>query len=112
MALRIWDEQLKLNDWAYVTKLVEMPETPEKDSITITNDLSSVGGLSLDSVIARITGIAETLRQKKTLYDRSQAISQDGSIPAKRLEGMIDVLRTRLSSSVSNWYTDKDGNIV
>lgn len=112
MALRIWDEQLRLNDWAYVTKLVEYPKTPEKDSITITNDLTSIGGLSLDSVIARITGIAETLSQKKALYDRSQAISPDGTIPARRLEGMIDVLRTRLSAAVSNWYTDGDGNII
>lgn len=111
-ALRIWDEALSLNDWAYVTKLVEHAAAPEKDSITISNDLSSVGGLSLDSVIARITGIAETLNTKKALYDRSKAISEDGSIPAKRLEGMIDVLKTRLSSTVSNWYTDENGNLI
>lgn len=65
-----WDEALSLNDTAYVTKLVEYPETPEKDSITIPNDLSSVGGLSLDGVIARITGIAEIVNSKRSLYDR------------------------------------------
>lgn len=111
-ALRIWDEALNLNDWAYVTKLTEHAVHPEKDSITISNDLTSIGGLSLDGVIARITGIAETLDSKKTLYDRSKAISADGSIPAKRLEGMIDVLKTRLASSVSNWYTDENGNLI
>lgn len=112
MALRIWDEALNLNDWAYVTKTIEHPETPHKDAITITNDLSSVGGLSLDGVIARITGIAEIVNQKKALYDRAKAISGDGSIPAKRLEGMIDVLKTRLSSAISNWYTDENGNLI
>ena len=112
MALRIWDEALSLNDQAYVTRLTEYPETPHKDAITITNDLSSVGGLSLDGVIARITGIAEIVNQKKALYDRVKAISGDGSIPARRLEGMIDVLRTRLTSSVSNWYTDENGNLI
>ncbi len=111
-ALRIWDEALGLNDWAYVTKLTEHDAVPEKDSITISNDLTSVGSLSLDSVIARITGIAETLNNKKALYDRSKAISEDGSIPAKRLEGMIDVLKTRLSSATSNWYTDDQGNLI
>ena len=25
---------------------------------------------------------------------------------------MIDVLKTRLSSTVSNWYTDADGNLI
>ena len=63
---------------------MEYPETPHKDAITISNDLSSIGGLSLDGVIARITGIAEVLNQKKSLYDRSKAISGDGSIPAQR----------------------------
>lgn len=91
---------------------MEYPETPHKDAITISNDLSSIGGLSLDGVIARITGIAEVLNQKKSLYDRSKAISGDGSIPAQRLEGMIDVLKTRLSSSISNWYTDENGNLI
>ena len=39
----------------------------------------------------RITGIAEIINNKKALYDRSKAISGNGSIPAQRLEGMIDV---------------------
>ena len=112
MALRIWDERLRLNDHAYVTRLTEYPEAPQRDSITISNDLSSVGGLSLDGVIARITGIAEIVNNKKSLYDRAKAISDDGSLPAKRLEGTIDVLRTRLISSLSNWYTDENGNVI
>lgn len=112
MVLRIWDEALRLNDMAYITKLVEHPDAPEKDTLTISNDLTSIGGVSLDSIISRITGIAEIVNQKKSLYDRSKAISGDGSIPAQRLEGMIDVLKTRLSSSVSNWYTDENGNLI
>ena len=112
MVLRIWDEALSLNDTAYITKLVEHPDAPEKDTLTISNDLTSIGGVSLDSIISRITGIAEIVNQKKSLYDRSKAISGDGSIPAQRLEGMIDVLKNRLSSSVSNWYTDENGNLI
>ena len=112
MVLRIWDEALNLNDKAYITKLVEHPEAPNKDTMTISNDLASIGGISLDSIISRITGIAEIVNQKKSIYDRSKAISGDGSIPAQRLEGMIDVLKNRLSSSVSNWYTDENGNLI
>ena len=111
-ALRIWDEALSLNDKAYITKLVENPETPEKDAVTISNDLTSIGGITLDGILRRITGIAEIVNQRKALYDRSKAISDNGSIPAQRLEGMIDVLKTRLSSSVSNWYTDENGNLI
>lgn len=112
MALRLWDEALPLNDIVYITKLVEHPEAPEKDAVTISNDLTSIGGISLDGIISRITGIAEIINSKKALYDRSKAISGNGSIPAQRLEGMIDVLKTRLSSSVSNWYTDENGNLI
>ena len=111
-ALRIWDEALSLNDMAYVTKLVEHPEKPENDTLTISNDLTSIGSVSLEGIISRITGIAEVLNQKKALYDRSKAIGSDGSIPALRLEGMIDVLKTRLSSAMSNWYTDENGNLI
>ena len=110
--LRIWDEPLELNDRAYVSKLVEHLDAPEKDAITITNDLTSIGGVSLDNIISQITGIAETVNNRKALYDRAKVISSNGSIPAQSLEGMIDVLKTRLSSSVSNWYTDADGNLI
>ena len=87
-------------------------DAPEKDSVTITNDLTSISGVSLDNIISQITGIAETVNNRKALYDRAKAIGSDGSIPAQNLEGMIDVLKTRLSSSVSNWYTDADGNLI
>ena len=110
--LRIWDEPLELNDRAYVSKLVEHLDAPEKDAITITNDLTSIGGVSLDNIISQITGIAETVNNRKALYDRAKVIGANGSIPAQSLEGMIDVLKTRLSSSVSNWYTDADGNLI
>ena len=53
--LRIWDEPLELNDRAYVSKLVEHLDAPEKDAITITNDLTSIGGVSLDNIISQIT---------------------------------------------------------
>lgn len=91
MLLRIWDEALSLNDKAYVSKLVEHLDAPEKDSVSITNDLTSIGAVSLDSILSQITGIADTVKQKKALYDRAKAISDNGSIPAQRLEGMIDV---------------------
>ena len=91
MLLRIWDEALSLNDKAYISKLIEHLDAPEKDSVSITNDLTSIGTVSLDSIFSQITGIADTVKQKKALYDRAKAISDNGSIPVQRLEGMIDV---------------------
>jgi len=50
--------------------------------------------------------------QKNALYERSKAIDANGSIQADRLEGLIDIYKTRLLSSRSNWYTDESGNLV
>ncbi len=56
--------------------------------------------------------MAEAVNSKNALYDRAKAISPDGTIPMQRLQGTIDVLKTRLFSSVSNWHTDENGNIM
>lgn len=110
--LRLWDEEMSVNDFVYITKLVEHPATPEKDTITISNDVMDIGGKTLESILSRINEIAALIEQKNALYERARAIGADGSIPMKRLEGTIDVMKTRLASAVSNWYTDENGNLV
>lgn len=72
----------------------------------------NIGGATLESVLRRISDVAEAVHRKNALYDRAKAIDADGSVPMTRLKGTIDVLKTRLFSSVSNWYTDDQGNIV
>lgn len=110
--LRLYDADLEVNDFVYITKLIERPAEPWNDAITISNDALDIGGKTLESILSRINEIAALIDQKNALYERARAIGKDGSIPMKRLEGTIDVLKTRLSSSVSNWYTDDNGNIV
>jgi hypothetical protein len=112
MTLRIWDEALGLNDYAFVSKLAEHIDNPVKTSVTISNEAIQIGASTLESILRRISMVAEAVNRKNALYDRAQAISPDGSIPMMRLKGTMDVLKTRLTSSVSNWYTDDNGNIV
>lgn len=38
MALRLYDDELEINDYVYITKLEEHPATPWEDKITISND--------------------------------------------------------------------------
>ena len=56
--------------------------------------------------------MAELVKAKNALFDRAGAISSNGKLAAERLEGVIDVMRNKLSSTTSNWYTDDNGNIM
>lgn len=112
LTLRLYDPKLDLNDYVYVTKLEEYPANPAQDSITISNDILNIGGRTLESLLGRINEIANLIEQKNALYERAKSIGKDGSIQMQLLEGRIDVLKTQLHSSVSNWYTDANGNIV
>ena len=69
-------------------------------------------GQGFDSVLSRITQLADLVNQKNALFSRAKAINGDGSIYIDRLEGTIDILKNRLLSSSSSWYTDDNGNII
>lgn len=96
----------------YVSKVTHHPFTSEKDTIEISNEYINLQGKTFESVLTRITQLADLLKVKKTIYDRADAIGSGGSIPAMRLEGTVDLMKAQLSSAVSNWYTDDNGNII
>lgn len=110
--IRIYDPDLEVNDFAYITRIVKHLDAPEDDTVDISNEDITLSGLTLDSILSRITKLADLIDQKNSLYDRAGAISKDGSIYIDRLNGQINVLKNRLSSSTSSWYTDENGNIV
>lgn len=111
-SIRIYDEYLEINDFVYVNKMTHYVDTPEKDTIEIANDYLKTQKKTFESVLTRITELADILNVKKTLYGRADGINRDGSISALKLEGTIDILKAKLSSTVSNWYTDDNGNII
>ena len=110
--IRIYDPDLGINDFAYISRVTRHLDKPEDDTVDISNEDITLSGLTLDSILSRITKLADQIDQKNSLYDRAQAISKDGSIYIDRLNGQINVLKNQLSSSTSSWYTDENGNIV
>lgn len=110
--IRLYDPDLGVNDFAYISGLTSCLDKPENDTVDISTEDITLTGLTLDSVLSRITKLADLIDQKNSLYDRSEAISKDGSIFIDRLEGQINVLKNQLSSSTSNWYTDQNGNLI
>ena len=110
--VRIYDPDLGVNDMAYVSGITSYLDAPENDTVEISTKDITLTGLTLDGVLSRITELADLIDQKNALYKRAESISKDGSIYIDRLEGQINVLKNQLSSAVSNWYTDQNGNLV
>lgn len=108
---RIYDEELEINDIVYVSKIREYLDREDQGDVEITNEEISISS-SFDSIFSRITSIADLIEQKQTIFKRAEAIQKDGTLATDRLNGAIDLLTTRLSSAVSNWYTDERGNII
>ena len=95
----------------YVEKITRYLDEPNKGSVEITNEEVSISS-SFDSIFSRITSIADVIQQKQTIFERAEALHSDGSLATDRLSGAIDLLTTQLTSSVSSWYTDDNGNII
>lgn len=109
---RIYDSELEVNDIVYVTKIVRYLDNPERDTVEISNDDITLSGKTFDSILGRITKLADLIDQKNSLFSRAEAISGDGSIYMDRLNGTIDILKNKLLSTSSSWYTDDSGNII
>lgn len=110
--IRMYDPDMKINDHGIVSKIIDHPDAPLSDTLEISTDVLDIGNKTFASILERVTEMAEKVRQNRELYERAAAISKDGTIHSDILEGAIDVLKTRLLSTVSNWQTDANGNIV
>ena len=110
--VRIYEPELGINDYAIVSKTVEWADRPTSDTATLKTDLLDIGAKTFSTVLERVTELAEQVRQNRDIYQRAVAISKDGTINSNLLNGAIDVLKTRLLSTSSNWTTDDKGNII
>jgi phage minor structural protein len=108
----IWDETLNVNDYGYIESVTICHDNEQNSKVTITTDDGYSKKVSLESVMTRIAQLADIVKQKNEMYERAGAIQSNGQISIDRLEGMIDVMKTKLTSTLSNWYTDDRGNLI
>lgn len=59
-----------------------------------------------------MTQLTDLINQKNALFSRAESIDADGSIAMERLNGQVNILKNQLSSVISSWYTDANGNII
>lgn len=110
--VKVWDTELKIVDIMYVDKRTRYLDRYDKDTVSVTNDDPALSGQSFESIMSRISELADMLQQKNTLYERAGAINANGSIYIDRLNGAIDVMKNKIMSTLSNWYTDDSGAMI
>lgn len=112
--IKLLDNDLAVKDHAYVSKRTRYPDPLQwkNSSFELSNEEVTNNGQSFESIISRVTELADLVNQKNTLYERAQIISEAGTINSDSVDGVIDVLKNKLSSSLSNWYTDDDGALI
>lgn len=109
---KIYDKELGIDDGMFIKKITYGVDKKSLGTIDVSNQDITLSSNDLGSLLSRISQLADLIDQKNALYDRAKAISAGNTIFADRLNGRIDVLKNQLLSTVSNWYTDEQGNIM
>jgi len=111
-AAHLVDPDIDINLWAYFDKIAKCYDQPQKTTITINTNLTTMGQHSFTDVLTHIAEVAGEVKGKETLYSRASAITSSGQMAAERLEGKIDANKLRITGGSSTWYTDSRGNQV
>lgn len=112
IAVHFYNELLNINDYGFVSQVSEYLDRANTRGVEIKTDIMNIQGKSFSSFLGRITDAAQIVKDKESIYDRAKALSKDGTMGTGKLDGMIDVLQNRLMSTLSNWYTDENGNLM
>lgn len=111
--VRLVDESLGINDIAYVSKRTVYLDDPRRGSIEISNEgIVAATAKNFETVLGKVTQLADMVDQRNTLYERARAINANGTLPADRVVGKMEIQEHTINSSKSNWYTDDSGAFV
>lgn len=109
-AVHLVDPDIDVNTWAYIDKIEKCYDQPWKTTIEINTKLSLIGQHDFTDVMTHIAEVANESKAKQSLVDRiNEVTTSDGYVYASQLIGEWEA---KLKSTVSNWYTDSNGNIV
>lgn len=109
---KLYDQEMNVDDKLFIKKITFGVDDKSLGSIEVSNQDITLTGNDLGSLLSRMSQLADLIEQKNALYERAKALTSDGSLYTRRLNGQIDVLKTQLLSTVSNWFTDDNGNIM
>ncbi|MBQ1373313.1 hypothetical protein IIY66_00710, partial [Candidatus Saccharibacteria bacterium] len=110
--VRIYDEDLGIDDVVYPETIKEYPDNRKKDNVKFTTDIYNLANKTFSTMIDRISEMANDVQNYRDVYKRAEAITREGKFSTELLEGTISTLTTKFLSASSNWVTDEKGNIV
>lgn len=111
--VKILDEALGIKDVAYISKRTMYLDDPRKGSVEISNeDLISATAKNFETVMSKVTHIADVVEQRNALYERAQVINANGTLPVEKITGTIEIQQSSIASTQSSWYTDENGAMI
>ena len=96
-SVHIIDEEIGISVWGFVDKVIKCYDKPWQTTISVSTKESDIGSKTFTDILSSIASIAEEVRGKSDVYDRSRLISNAKTISAAALQGIIDVNRTKNS---------------
>lgn len=63
-------------------------------------------------MIGKVADLADIVDQREAIYERAKAISQTGTLPAEKVEGLISIEDNGIDGGTSGWKTDSDGGLI
>lgn len=112
IAVHFYNKRMGINDYGFVSQISEYLDRANTRSVKIQTDEMNIQGKSFAAFLGRITDAAQVIKDQQSIFERAKALSKDGTFGTDKLNGIIDVLQNRLLSTVSNWYTDDNGNLI
>lgn len=109
---RVHDDELEVNENLFIIEITIGVDDESKGNVRVSNQDLTINANNLSELLSRMSQLSDLIEQKNALYDRAQAISRDGTMYSDRLNGQINVLQNQIISTVSNWYTDDQGNLM
>lgn len=110
-AIHLIDDELNIQQWAYLDSLKKCYDDPRKTQITINTNLSDIAQATFQDVMQNIVSVADETKYKADIYNRAESLSSKGVI-AEKISGSLSTGVTTIESSDSSWTTDERGNIM
>ena len=111
-AIHLIDDEIGVNIWAFVDKLMRCYSQTWKTKLVINTKLSTIGQHSFTDVLTNIADVASNVKARMNVYSRAATLSKDGTLDGSKLEGAINADKLLITGGSSTWMTDEKGNMI
>lgn len=111
-AVHVVDPDIDVNVWAFIDSIKKCYDKPWETSISVNTNLSTINQHTFTDVMSHIADVANEINAKQTKYDKAIVPTDSGKVSTDVLQGSVDANTLSITGGSSNWYTDRNGNII